>query len=103
MSERTRRDNKAFMEAKRHVLDLITYYYDHHRKISLSEEKNFFYKYGIKMAYKEVHRSFDPPMAVLDRLLIQYDEWAHTGCSNDWMFGVYARAIEDIIDIIQTS
>lgn len=102
MSERTRRDNKAFMVAKRHVLDIISYHYEHHQKKYVSEEKNFFYKQSIKTAYKSVYRSFDAPIAVLDALLIKYDEWAHTGCSNDWMFSVYASAIEDLIDLIQT-
>lgn len=103
MSERTIKNNKMVANAKRHVLDLIMYYHDHHNEISLSEEKNFFYDYGIKMAYKEVYRSFDPPMAVLDRLLVQYDEWAHSGCSNDWTFSIFARAVEDLIDLILTS
>ena len=103
MSERTRRGNKAFMECKRHVLELITYYYDHHHPVHISEEKEFFYDHALKMAYKEVYRSHDAPLAVLDRLLVQYDEWAHTGCSNDWVFSVSVSAIEDLIDLIQTS
>lgn len=103
MSERTARNNKAFMASKRHVLDLITYYYDHHPTVYISDEKNFLYGFAIKTAYKEVYRSHDTPLNVLERLLVRFDEWAHTKCSNDYVFSVSSSAIEDIIDLILTS
>lgn len=103
MSERTSRNNKAFIESKRHVLDLISYYYDHHPTVYISDEKNYFYTYAIKTAYREVSRSHDTPLNVLERMLTRFDEWAHTGCSNDYVFSVSVSAVEDIIDLILTS
>ena len=103
MSERTRRNNKAFIESKRHVLDIISRYYKHHSDPYFSDEKNHLYSFAIMTAYKEVRQSHDTPLNVLERMLARFDEWAHTGCSNDYVFSVSLSAVEDIIDLILTS
>lgn len=103
MSERTSRNNKAYIAAKRHVLDIISEYYKHHSNPYFSDEKNYLYSFAIKTAYKEVYRSHDTPLNVLERMLTRFDEWAHAGCSNDYVFSVSLSAVEDIIDLILTS
>lgn len=103
MSERTKRNNKAYIEPRRRVLDLISYYYKHHADPYISDEKNFLYGHAIKTAYEEVYRAHDTPLNVLESMLSRFDEWAHAGCTNDYVFSVSASAVEDIIDLILTS
>lgn len=103
MNEQTRRAHKAFMSVKRNACKLISYYLDHHKEIYVSDEKNFYYDYAIKEAYREVYRGNDAPIKILDRLLAKYDTWAHTGLENDSTFSVMVSAVDDLIDLIQTS
>ena len=103
MSDRTRRNMEAMRSAKHKACERIGYYYDHHPTIYLAEDKKHYYKYAIKEAYRAVKSSSDMPLDVLDRLLVKYDEWSHTGCKNDYAFGICMAAIEDIIDMLLKS
>lgn len=103
MSERTRRLNKAFMSTKKRACNLIRHYLIHHPTIYVSDDKNFYYEYAIKEAYKEVRMGQDTPINILDQLFTKYDTWAHTGLDSDRTFGVMAAAVDDLIDMILTS
>lgn len=100
MTERMRRDNQGYMNIKKEACRLIKEYRENHPTIYLSSEKSFYYDFAIDEAYKEVRRSHDTPLNVLDRLLSRYDDWAHCGCENDEVFSIFVRAIDDLIDKI---
>ena len=90
-------------KTKQKACELISYYYDHHSKKYLSDRKEFTYDFALKEAYREVRLGRDTPLNILDRMLVQYDSWAHTDCENDDDFSVMARAIEDLIDMLVNS
>lgn len=93
----------ALSRTRQEALKIISYYYEHHPKKYLSDEKNFQYEFGLKEAYREVRLGRDTPLNILDRLVAQYDSWAHCDCSNDDAFGIMATAVDDLIDMILNS
>ena len=103
MSERTKRNTASLMNTKHKACELITYFYDHHSKKYLSAEKEHIYDFALKEAYREVLLGRDTPLNILDCLLVKYDSWAHTDCSNDADFSIMARAVEDLIDMLINS
>ena len=85
---------------KRHTLERIRYYLNHHDTVHFSFEKLSYYEWAIKEACREIKTSMEPPLDVLDRLLIKYDEWAHTTAKSAEAFKVASTAIEDLIDLL---
>ena len=93
----------AMYHSKNRILEMISYHLDHHKPVYFSDKKNFLYDWGIREAYREVSTDDEPPLQVLDRLLIKYDRWAHTESRTADDFRIVAAAIDDIIDIIASS
>ena len=98
MSVRTARAS-----AKYRACEVMAYHLKHHDSVFLPFEKMCYYEWAVKEAIREVKASSDTPLNVLDRLLVKYDERAHTNCGSSEAFKVASAAIDDLIDLLLTS